>query len=257
MELIYRVTAEKIRSSSMSGEIGSPLKISRVGTTGDSAAVRWLGLCLLMLIAFGCWLLNSVHIHRHGYNLIPLLPNELLVFGIFQEAASLALLGYLLSCQNIRWRDLGLRWSIRDVLVGLLIALLCYCVYWSCYHLLLTIHNSFLPSEPFTREPIAPYGPPPLVVILFYLLNPFFEELIVRAYLMREVHALTGSWMLAVGLSTLLQASYHIHYGWPVTISMGFQFLVCSVYYARTQWVTPLIVTHGLFDLSWWFLWLV
>jgi membrane protease YdiL (CAAX protease family) len=210
-----------------------------------------------MLIAFGGWLLNSVYFHRHGYGIFRLPYNELLVFGIFQEIFSLALLGYLLSRRNIRWRDLGLRWSVRDILIGLLIALLCYGVYWCCYHLLLTIHNSFFPFATFTREPIAPYGPPPLMLILFYLLNPFFEELIVRAYLMTEVHALTGSWTLATGLSTLLQASYHIHYGWPVTISMGFQFLVCSVYYARKQRVTPLIVAHGFFDISWWFLWLI
>jgi membrane protease YdiL (CAAX protease family) len=241
----------------MSSEIGSPLKISRIATTGDSVAKRWLELCLLMVIAFGGWLLNSIYFHRHGYSIFPLTYNELLVFAICQEIVSLALLGYLLSRRNIRWRGLGLRWSIRDVLSGFVIALVCYGVYWLCYHSLLAIHNSFLPSAPFTREPIAPYGPPPLMVILFFLLNPFFEELIVRAYLMREVHALTGSWTLAAGLSTLLQASYHIHYGWPVTISMGFQFLVCSVYYARKQRVTPLIITHGFFDLSWWFLWLI
>jgi membrane protease YdiL (CAAX protease family) len=241
----------------MSSEIEASLKISRTATTGDSVARRWLELCLLMVIAFGGWLLNSICFHRHGYNLVPLPQNELLVLGIFQEIASLALLGYLLSRQNIRWRDLGLRRSIRDVLSGFVIALLCYGVYWLCYHSLLAIHNSFLPSAPFTLEPIAPIGPPQLMVILFFLLNPFFEELIVRAYLMREVHAHTGSWTLAAGLSTLLQASYHIHYGWPVTISMGFQFLVCSIYYARKQRVTPLIITHAFFDISWWFLWLI
>jgi membrane protease YdiL (CAAX protease family) len=255
--LIERVATKEITLSIMSIEVGSPLKNSRIASQGDSVARRWLELCLLMLIAFGGWLLNSVYFHRHGNNIFPLLPNELRCFGIFQEVAALALLGYMLSRRNIRWRDLGLRWSIHDLLSGFLIALLSYSAYWSCYHLLLTIHNAFLPSAPFTREPNIPYGWPPVMLILFYLLNPFFEELIVRAYLMTEVKALTGSWTLAAGLSTLFQASYHIHYGWPVTISLGIQFLVFSVYYARKQRATPLIVAHGIFDISWWFLWLI
>jgi membrane protease YdiL (CAAX protease family) len=241
----------------MTDEVGSPLKISRDAARGDSVARRWFELCLVQLIAFGVWLVNSIYFHRHGNMMLPLLPNELRAFGIFQEATSLALLGYVLSRRKIRWRDLGLRWSIHDPLRGFLIALLSFSAYWSCYHLLLTIHNAFLPSAPFTREPPMPYGWPPLMLILFYLLNPFFEELIVRAYLMSEVHALTGSWTLAAGFSTLLQASFHIYYGWPMTIALTFQFLVFSVYYARKQRVTPLIIAHGFFDISWWFLWLI
>jgi len=53
-----------------------------------------------------------------------------------------------------------------------------------------------------------------VVVIPFSLLNPFFEELIVRAYLMTEIMDLTGSAMLAIATSVLLQASYHLYYGW-------------------------------------------
>jgi membrane protease YdiL (CAAX protease family) len=241
----------------MPNEVGSPLKNSRVAARGDSVARRWFELCLVQLIAFGGWLVNSIYYHRHGIDIFFLFPKELFAFGIFQEVTSLALLGYVLSRRKVRWRDLGLRWSIHDLLHGFLIALFSFTAYWLCFHLLLTIHNAYLPSAPFTREPAMPYGWPSLMLILFYLLNPFFEELIVRAYLMREVHALTGSWTLAAGLSTLLQASFHIYYGWPMTISLAFQFLVFSVYYARKQRVTPLIIAHGFFDISWWFLWLI
>jgi len=80
------------------------------------------------------------------------------------------------------------------------------------------------------------------------LLNPFFEELIVRAYLMTEIGELTGSWILAVGVSVVFQAGYHIYYGWPVAVSLGFQFLVFALYYAKTRRAAPIILAHGIFD---------
>ncbi len=87
------------------------------------------------------------------------------------------------------------------------------------------------------------------MAIPYSLLNPFFEELIVRAYLMTEVRALTGSWMLATALSVVVQFSYHLYYGWEGAIALSFLFLVFSIYYARTQRATPIIVAHGIFDI--------
>ncbi|MGO9543681.1 MAG: CPBP family intramembrane glutamic endopeptidase [Rhodomicrobium sp.] len=93
------------------------------------------------------------------------------------------------------------------------------------------------------------FGRPSIMAIPYSLLNPFFEELIVRAYLMTEVRALTGSWMLATALSVVVQFSYHLYYGWEGAIALSFLFLVFSIYYARTQRATPIIVAHGIFDI--------
>ena len=93
------------------------------------------------------------------------------------------------------------------------------------------------------------FGHPSVMAILYSLLNPFYEELIVRAYLMTEVKALTGSWMLSAALSVLIQFSYHLYYGWEGAIALSFLFLVFSIYYALTQKATPIIVAHGVFDI--------
>ena len=249
--LMGRVAVEKIVSSIMPIEDKSSSEVSVVAAPDPFFARRWFELFFVLLIAFGAYLVNSIYFHLHQRIMFPVRPSEMWGYGIAQEAISLALVGYVLSRRNIRWRDMGLRWSIRDLATGPLIAIQSYTAYWVTYHLLLTIHNTFLPSAQFTREPSAPSGLPPLTNILFYLLNPFFEELIVRAYLMTEVHALTGSWKLAAGLSTLVQASFHIYYGWPVMTALALQFFVFSIYYARKQRATPLIVAHGLFDMSW------
>jgi membrane protease YdiL (CAAX protease family) len=93
------------------------------------------------------------------------------------------------------------------------------------------------------------FGHTDISAIPFFLVNPFFEELIVRAYLMTEVRALTGSATLAAAISVALQTTYHLYYGWEGALSLAFQFLVFAIYYAKTRKATPVIVAHGAFDL--------
>jgi membrane protease YdiL (CAAX protease family) len=92
------------------------------------------------------------------------------------------------------------------------------------------------------------FAHPSIVAIPFSLLNPFFEELIVRAYLMTEVIALTGSEAVAVVLSVVVQSSYHLYYGWGGAIAISFQFLVFAIYYAQTRRALPIIIAHGFYD---------
>jgi membrane protease YdiL (CAAX protease family) len=93
------------------------------------------------------------------------------------------------------------------------------------------------------------FAHPSIVFIPFTLLNPFFEELIVRAYLMTEVFALTSSRTRAILTSVLVQSSYHLYYGWAGVASLSFLFLAFALYYMRSRRVLPVIVAHGLFDL--------
>jgi membrane protease YdiL (CAAX protease family) len=92
------------------------------------------------------------------------------------------------------------------------------------------------------------FAHPSVVAIPFSLLNPFFEELVVRAYLMTEVIELTGSSTLAIALSVGVQFSYHLYYGWVGAISLSFLFLVFALYYVRSRLALPVIVAHGFFD---------
>jgi membrane protease YdiL (CAAX protease family) len=86
--------------------------------------------------------------------------------------------------------------------------------------------------------------------ILFQFLNPIFEELIVRAYLMTEIKALTGSASKAILASTLLQMSYHFYQGAPVAFAHGATFLLWSIYYAKTNRIAPIILAHLYSDVS-------
>jgi membrane protease YdiL (CAAX protease family) len=86
------------------------------------------------------------------------------------------------------------------------------------------------------------------------LTNGFFEELIVRAYLMTAVMILTRSAWVAVAVSVAVQISYHFYQGVPLALSHIPLFTVYSVFYVRTRSILPVVIAHTLMDLtSLWF----
>lgn len=217
---------------------------------GSSAARRGLQLVFILLITIGPYVWNSFYFYCHGHSIFEPRGDAGLALSILFEIASLLLVSITLWSRTAKWRDLGLRWSVREVVfIGPLLALGAYCAYWVSYHAAVAIHNAVWPEVPFTTEPTIWYGHPGLLLILFNLVNPFCEELIVRVFLMTEILELTGSWILAAVLSAVIQASYHIYYGMIVALALCFQFLVFSLFYARWRRATPLIVAHGVFDL--------
>lgn len=69
---------------------------------------------------------------------------------------------------------------------------------------LISGHAPWPPTLPFSGLLFS------LWLLAFSLLNPFFEELIVRAFLISETVALSGSATIAVALSVAVQTSYHL-----------------------------------------------
>lgn len=205
--------------------------------------------CLVLLVAFSGYVLESVYVVGGHWN--PGLPmsNARTSFGIVHELVALILLAYVLSRRSLRFRDLGLRWSLKDIGVGLLVAVVGMLAYVFGYYAIQFIHHRMFgvwAAGPNGRDL---FGWPGLAAIPFSLLNPFFEEMIARAYLMTEVAELTGSAALAVLASVGVQFSYHLYQGWAQAISLSFIFLVYALYYARSRRALPVIVAHGLFDI--------
>jgi membrane protease YdiL (CAAX protease family) len=215
----------------------------------EEVRLRWFEVSLVLLIAFGNSFINSLYLLRNGPSAMPPISGPRWSVGIIQEIAGLILLGYVLSRRKLRFKDLGLRWSLRDVGVGLLVAGLSYATYAMSYLLIHFLQHSMFASTPSRPRASTFFGHPSIVTAEYFILNPFFEELIVRAYLMTEVADLTGSTALAVALSVAVQCSYHLYYGWETAIALSFQFLIFALYYARSRRALPVIVAHGFFDI--------
>jgi len=87
------------------------------------------------------------------------------------------------------------------------------------------------------------------ILLVFGIINPIKEELIVRAYLLSEVRLLSGRLWLAVAVSVAVQTSYHLYQGIWAAVSHLALFLVFSLYYARTRDILPVVLAHLYFDL--------
>jgi membrane protease YdiL (CAAX protease family) len=209
---------------------------------------RWFELCLVLLVACGSSILYSVYLLRNGPSAMPHISNARWSVGIVEEVTALLLLGYVLSRRGLRLSNLGLRWSLGDVGVGLLVTGISYAAYLLGSSLVHVFHYSTYGSLATGPTASDLFAHPSVMAIPFSLLNPFFEELIVRAYLTTEVIELTGSSTLAVALSVAVQFSYHLYYGWTGAISLSFLFLTLAMYYVRTRRALPVIVAHGVFD---------
>ena len=89
-----------------------------------------------------------------------------------------------------------------------------------------------------------------MLLLLFLVLNPFCEELIVRGFLMREMFSLTGSKTVAVVVSVLFQTSYHLYQGVVPALLTALIFLLFSMFYIKTGNLTSVIVAHLVMDLA-------
>ncbi len=237
-----------VMTDSLSPPVGAAAAEPRPELSAADKRLRWFEIFLILLIALGGSLFNSLYLLRYGPTAAPRAGGIRYGLGIVNEVASLALLGYVLSRRGRRFRDIGLRWSFRDVGMGFVVIVASYLSLLVGSVALDGIHFAIfrtLPTGPIGRD----FFSPSVVALPFSLLNPFFEELIVRAYLMTEVVELTGSMALAVFLSVLVQFSYHLYYGWWAALSLAFQFLAFALYYARFRRALPLIVAHEFFDL--------
>src|SRR5215469_16216757 len=134
-------------------------------------------------------------------------------------ATALTVLWYVMGRQGKKWKDIGLRPELADVsralylffIIGIAIFLTEFPVQYGyrAYsgHFLTIKDVCSILGLGVSSPSIA------LLSIAFACLNPFVEELIVRAYTISEVINLGGSRSLAAILSVVSQASYHLYQG--------------------------------------------
>jgi membrane protease YdiL (CAAX protease family) len=209
--------------------------------------LRFIEMVLVCAIAFGTSILASSHSLFYGsagrgssgsyYTWI---------YTSAHEIFALVLLWYVLLRRGKTIRDLGLNWRLGDVWHSLVLYIGGSFVFYGVYDVIfwsgLTSTDSHSAADHVGHILFA--GGISIVTIVFQFINPFFEELIVRAYVMTEIRQLTNSVAKAVIISTLLQTSYHFYQGVPAAFAHGAAFLIFSIYYAKTGRIAPIILAH-------------
>lgn len=207
--------------------------------------VRIFELVLVCLVSFGSSILVSGYsLYYGGYSSGG--GNFSFINHILKQVSCLMLLWYVLVRRGRTLSDLGFSWSWGDfgwsipLRIGESLAFKAvYAVLYQTGLTAISHHDSSVHVQHmlFGTEVTE-------AAVLFQFVNPFFEELIVRAYVMTEVKFLTGSAAKAVLVSTVLQTSYHFYQGVPAALAHGAGFLLWAIYYAKTNRIAPVILAH-------------
>jgi hypothetical protein len=137
---------------------------------------RWFEVGLVLSVACGGYLVRILYLLANGPGAAEPISNARWTVGIAQEIASLLLLGYVLSRRGQRLSNLGLRWSLRDAGVGLLMAGVSYAAYVVGSLLVQIVHHGVYGSDskgPGGADFLAHAS---VALIPLSFLNPFFEE---------------------------------------------------------------------------------
>jgi len=227
---------------------------SLVRTAGESIRAvsrnqRIASLLIVLAVAFLTSILASFH--REYQQRISSYSDAEIHYAymsrVLTQLTSLALLAYVAVQNCTKPADFGLTFRAEEIVWGVLL----WAVSTICYRLSFPIILSLCELFGWHRAPaFVPglrLGLGPLTYC-FVLVNPVFEEMIVRAFLISETIALTGSSLLAILFSTFLQTSYHIYQGVPYALSYVVVFGMFSVYYVRTRRIIPVILAHFIAD---------
>ncbi|HVU08713.1 MAG TPA: type II CAAX endopeptidase family protein [Verrucomicrobiae bacterium] len=217
--------------------------------------IRIFEIVLICTIAFGGSILSSIYSYL-GNN-FDSSPNSSWVvwdwtIRTLREASALGLLWYILMRRGKSFSDLGLSWAWKDVGWAIILraggSLAFYAVYDAIYYTGLTSISHKVAHAHIDN--ILFGSGVSFATLMFQFVNPFFEELIVRAYLMTEIKQLTNSATKAIIISTVLQTSYHLYQSGPVALAHGATFLIWAVFYAKTNRIAPIILAHLYSDVS-------
>jgi len=211
---------------------------------------RLLALGLVLSISLLRFIVASFYYLSVGT--LPRTPQQLhlsLISALLGEGTSLLLLWYVLHQQGRSWNDIGWKPSWWDVRRGIALLAVSMVVSATAAYGFQLLYRSYAGHylESRSMRGILGFGISALS-IAFVLLNPVFEEMIVRAYTMSEVMGVGGSRTIAVLVSVTLQMSYHLYQGLLSCIALAAVFTVFSIYFARTRRIAPIILAHFCFD---------
>jgi membrane protease YdiL (CAAX protease family) len=224
-------------------EIISPTEAPSV-----SSAHRWIDLGLVLMVAFSAPILGSAYLASHPS------PHEYtgsrLVLGILSEAISLMLFLVLFKRQGRQLKDIGFSFHWTDLPKAIGLAVAAFMMMW-IYYLTIPYVYFLITLNTFRGYPLSSTFPASLWFIFpFLLLNPFFEETLVRGYLMTELIDLRKSVIFAAIISLLFQTSYHLYYGVFGAVMVGCGLSIFVIYYAKTRRLMPVILAHMIWDFT-------
>jgi membrane protease YdiL (CAAX protease family) len=217
--------------------------------------VLWLELGLVLVLAFapGALSLLVIVLGAAGTNtaaeqLVPAIVSGL--FSAFLSWSPILLIGYLLYRSNEGWRGIGLtRFQPRtDGVTGL-------GLWITSFVLVLVLAIVFAPlGGPKTPVDFLPEELPVwfrvIDALVIAVTAGVTEEIVVRGYAQTRLEQLRVPTPVVLLLPTALWGVLHLYEGPAAALTIFCLGMLYAWYFFRTRRLWPLIIAHGLFDLT-------
>jgi membrane protease YdiL (CAAX protease family) len=205
----------------------------------------------LLLVVFSLPVISSILIIADIRHPGPATSGEI-IRQIAYELIGLGLLALVLRLQHRKLSCIGfsLSPSLSDIGNSILLFFGAYFVTAVTYGLITILYVQFAGHPPavWNKQSILFGETAPIATLLLAFLNPFFEEMLVRGFLITEVAEEFGNSTLAIILSVGLQSSYHLYQGIPSAVALSSSFLLFSLYFVRTRRLLPVVLAHLYLD---------
>jgi membrane protease YdiL (CAAX protease family) len=231
------------------------MSTTEIGTSFDRPPAqtlreRWIDLVFVIAVCLWHPLIASTYVVVHGSSAYQAGHPNLVVFGgILNELIGLMVLFYVLYRRHATVSYFGRKAESKDILraIGLyLVQAVAMFLIAYVYAMTYFVSKGHFPTHIAAAKLLGIHAS--ALWLIYTIVGPCFEELVVRGFLMTELSTLV-SVPVAVIASTLIQASYHLYQGVENVLMLAGVFLVSSLYYARTRRLMPVILAHLILDL--------
>jgi membrane protease YdiL (CAAX protease family) len=205
-----------------------------------------IGMAILPLI------IDSVFIFTSSYPQSTEGRSHSLVMGIITSSLSLGLVAYIMHVRKIPLKLIGLTYTRNDIFYGIILLLITYILYTGAFYVGYFIFGEAFLSQAQPKNIDHISGGFSYLLLIFIIINPFFEEIIVRGFLMGGIMGNEGKLgyrILAILISTIVQLSYHLYQGLVPVALLTTLFLTFSIYFAITRRLAPVLFAHLMYDL--------
>lgn len=190
---------------------------------------------LVIALAFGMSIVGSLSAALSWSGRPIAFGDAALAFTVGYEILVGALVALVLRSRHWRWSDFAVHASAGTTVLGAVMALGILAA-WMLF-------EALVGKVPATVSASLPW------IAAVSIVNPWFEELLVLAYVVQSMRNRFGL-VTAMNLSLAIRLSYHLYEGPMAVIPIAVFGLVATVAYVRLGRLWPVVVMHAILDFT-------
>jgi membrane protease YdiL (CAAX protease family) len=150
---------------------------------------------------------------------------------------------YILHVRGLYLSDFNLDISVKLIGVGILL----FFINNITYGIIFSIIKSFVKLNTLSYLKFN-YAASFISALSILIVNSFYEEFLLNGYIFKRFENQNTN--LIIIISVVLRVSYHTYQGWIGFVGVLIVGLVFSIYYSKYKKLWPVIIAHGLINLT-------